>query len=596
MSENKNKFRVDFTGILDILSKHLYSGEDVFIRELLQNAKDAITARKINETSDYKGQVSVEIINHENNAVLIFEDNGIGLTISEVESFLSVIGSSSKKKMNDMEDIPTSFVGQFGIGLLSCFLVSDKITLISKSDKSDKAVKWEATIDGLYESSELETTSLVTGTKIFLELNEDKRDIYNKQKLRQLLKKYSQFLNIEVKLIEKESSEDIIRNQFPWEHHVSDDKEVVQFGRKYFDINFHYFINLESHGGMTQGLGYIYPFPSKPGGKSANHVYIKNMLIDEEAGDLLPEWAFFIKAVVNSDILKPTASRESLYKNNTLTETAHQFEKCIHAYFKKLTTDAPYILEEIVNTHNLAIKAFATSDNSFFDLIIDYISFPTSRGNMKAKEFLTFDNVKYVENIDSFRQVLPIAKANDQLVINGGYIYDSSLLNKLESKHRSKLSKLDDLRFDSILKNIDWEEENTYTEFKEKCNAVLREFKCECSFKKFAPISLPAIFHLDADQKFSRDVERTKQITNDLWGGVLDEMVSQNTYTSNSILYMNMDNVLILKISKIMDPTVFKTSVELIYINALMAGHYALNAKESNLLNKNLLSLIDLVN
>ena len=596
MSENKNKFRVDFTGILDILSKHLYSGEDVFIRELLQNAKDAITARKIEESTDYVGKVSLELIENKESAVLIFEDNGIGLTLSEVESFLSVIGSSSKKKLDEIEDMPTSFVGQFGIGLLSCFLVSDKITLISKSDKSPKAIKWEATIDGLYASSELDSSALVTGTKVFLELNKDKKELYNKAKLRQLLTKYSQFLNIEVKLTEQESTEDIFRNQFPWEQQISDEKEIVQFGRKYFDINFHYHINLESHDGMTKGLGYIYPFPSKPGGKSANHVYIKNMLIDEEAGDLLPEWAFFIKAVVNSEILKPTASRESLYKNKTLTETAYQFEKCIHAYFQRLTKDAPYVLEEIVSIHDLAIKAFATSDNTFFDLIIEYITFPTSRGNMKAKEILTYDDIKYVENIDSFRQVLPIAKANDQLVINGGYIYDSTLLSMLEAKHRTKLSKLDDLRFDSILKNLDWEEENAYTEFKEKCNEVLREFKCECSFKKFAPQSLPAIFHLDSDQKFSRDIERTKLITNDLWGGMLDEMVGQNTYIKNSTLYMNLDNELIKKISKIMNPSVFKVSVELIYINTLMAGHYALNAKESTLLNKNLLSLIDLVN
>ena len=100
MSDSKSKFRVDFRGILDILSKHLYSGEDVFIRELLQNSKDAITARQKQES--VSGIVTVELIDNGDLSVLIFEDNGVGLNQQEVESYLSVIGSSSKKQIGEL--------------------------------------------------------------------------------------------------------------------------------------------------------------------------------------------------------------------------------------------------------------------------------------------------------------------------------------------------------------------------------------------------------------------------------------------------------------------------------------------------------------
>lgn len=593
MSDSKSKFRVDFRGILDILSKHLYSGEDVFIRELLQNSKDAITARQKEES--VSGIVTVELIDNGDLSVLIFEDNGVGLNLQEVESFLSVIGSSSKKQIGELGQQPTDFVGQFGIGLLSCFMVSDKITLITKSGSADHMIKWEASIDGLYESKELDSGSMETGTKVFLELSHKKKSTYNSERIKYLLRKYSQFLDMEVSFVSGDSKEALPSSRFPWADAASTDLTQLEFGRRYFEMEFRHCIPLTSHDGKTQGIGYIYPVPSKPGSKSAHHVYIKNMLIDEEASGLFPEWAFFIRAVVNSEILKPTASRESIYKNHTLNETKEQFENCIRDYFSEIARTAPSELIRIIAIHQLAIKAFAAEDDDFFDLIIDYIPFDTSRGMMRVSDLLGEEEVKYVTDVETFKQVLPIAKANDQLIVNGGYIYDSTLLMRLEQRQRGHISKLDDLRFDSILVDLSWDEENALTEFKAKCNDVLNPFKCHVHLKKFSPESLPAIFHLDENQKQKRDLDRTKEVSSELWGGVLGDISTQH-YTSYSQLYLNIDNALIKKISRMEQASTFQTIIELIYVNALMAGHYTLSSTEATILNHNLLSLIELIN
>ena len=134
-------FQVNLEGIIDILANHLYSEEKVFIRELLQNATDAITARKkINP--NFEGKIRVDVIDGDGTtpAQIVFEDNGIGLTKEEVHQFLSSIGSSIKRKTNKLAQNRADFIGQFGIGLLSCFMVTDEIVMVTRSVKSDEVL------------------------------------------------------------------------------------------------------------------------------------------------------------------------------------------------------------------------------------------------------------------------------------------------------------------------------------------------------------------------------------------------------------------------------------------------------------------------
>ena len=116
-------FKVDLKGIIRLLSDNLYSSDKVFLRELLQNAADAIDARKKADKAYTEGKITVTYQRTKGGAQLTFADNGIGLTKEEIHSFLSVIGQSSKRDST----VRNSFIGQFGIGLLSCFLVTNEI-------------------------------------------------------------------------------------------------------------------------------------------------------------------------------------------------------------------------------------------------------------------------------------------------------------------------------------------------------------------------------------------------------------------------------------------------------------------------------------
>ncbi len=155
------RFKVNLGGMIEILSDHLYSSPDVFIRELLQNAADAITGRREIEDEELEGSIILEIEEEEK---LVFTDNGQGLT-EEIHRFLAIIGESSKRELED-RSVRRDYIGQFGIGLLSCFMVSDEICLITKSCRSKDApvLEWRGKPDGTYTIETL-TPSTETGKR-----------------------------------------------------------------------------------------------------------------------------------------------------------------------------------------------------------------------------------------------------------------------------------------------------------------------------------------------------------------------------------------------------------------------------------------------
>ena len=141
--EGNNLFQVNLKGMIALLSEHIYSNPNTFVRELLQNCVDAITAlRNIDE--NYKGRIDV-FLNEDK--TVVFRDNGVGLKEEEVYRFLTVIGESSKRDTPDADD----FIGRFGIGLLSCFVVTNEITVESRSAMGGQPVCWCGKVDGTYQ-------------------------------------------------------------------------------------------------------------------------------------------------------------------------------------------------------------------------------------------------------------------------------------------------------------------------------------------------------------------------------------------------------------------------------------------------------------
>jgi len=590
--KKEHLFQVNLEGVLDVLSNHLYSGEHVFVRELLQNACDAIRARQLLGHS-FTPEIHLELLGGE---VIVVEDNGIGLTEAEVQTFLSSIGSSTKRE--SIEYQRQQFIGQFGIGLLSCFMVSESITLITKSPKSDYAIKWIGNTDGTYIVEQLEGV-YSTGTKVYLRSKQGKERFFTQDKLASLIEHYGDLLPYSIRLTVNEYSKELNAKLAPWEEQYGSpqeiDEHILTYGKRIFELPFEHYIPLYAPTGKAKGIAYILPHAAKPGFKYTHRVYLKRMLLSDSEEKLMPDWAFFVKCIVNTEGLRPTASRETFYENEALIKTRAELGQCIRNYLFELSRRDTAALQSIIRTHHDALKSLALQDDEFFDMIIPFIEFPSTLGPISLTQLQQHTHIiKHIPHIDKFRQIAPVATAQGIPVINSGFIYDADLLRKLAKRgYDLPIEEMDANNFIQIFDELTEGEEKEVEDLIQLGDETLQSFKARLTIKKFDPNSLPALYYMSEGVEFLRRIEKSKEETDEMWGGLLDAL-SESAPTHPAQLCLNYHNTLIQKLLKIEDRQLQIRFIRILYVNALLMGHYPLSSKEMEILNTGLVELIEM--
>lgn len=227
-NQKQYQFQVNMKGMIELLSEHIYSSPTVFIRELLQNGMDAVTVRKgIDE--QFKGSINVTFEGDR----LIFQDNGIGLTQDDVHQFLSVIGQSSKRGELADKDL----IGKFGIGLLSCLVVSEAIVVESRSLYREESVRWTGRADGTYDVEMIDLLPEV-GTKVILDAKKAWKSLFKKEEVKQNILFYGSALPIEVNLIEKGEVDQILNGNPVWLDPESTKEDLLAYGKEVFKTKF----------------------------------------------------------------------------------------------------------------------------------------------------------------------------------------------------------------------------------------------------------------------------------------------------------------------------------------------------------------------
>jgi molecular chaperone HtpG len=594
-----HKFQIHLRGIIDLLSKHLYSGPEVFVRELLQNGVDALRARQ-NLDPDFTGGLTLELHTPKGKpATLVATDDGIGLTEDEVHKFLATIGESSKRMAEG--DRPTDFIGQFGVGILSCFLVSDEIVVISRSARGGSpAVEWRGRPDGTYEVRSL-PGDLSPGTQVILTARADADELFTYERVAELTKHYGGMLPYPIKVISGKRAEQVNEKGVPWRQEFSSDKErtrtLLAFGREAFGADFLDAIPLRAKAGDLDGVAYILPHEANLTARRAHRVYLKNMLLSETADNLLPDWAFFVKAVVNANDLRPTASRETFYDDEKLAAAREALGDCLRSYLVTLAEKRPEKLEKFIDLHYRALKALATEDDEFYRLFIDYLPFETTHGRMTFGEYRKdHATLLFAPTVDQFRQIARVASAQGRCVINAGYAYDQELLAKApEIFDDIAVEELEASEIVQSFDELDLDEQESAHLLLSVAEAVLKPFRCEPELKKFKPAELPALFSTSKDGRFFRSLEQSREIADPLWGGLLDQLGRrEKRATAHSQLCFNFVNPLVRRLIGLKNKPLLRRSVEMLYVQALLLGHQPLNAKEMALLNDGLLALIEL--
>lgn len=580
------RFQVNLRGVIDLLANHLYSSPDVFVRELLQNAVDAISARREFEP-DHAGRVRFEYIDGEEPS-LIVEDDGVGLTDDEVHEFLSTIGSSSKR--GELEQRRREFIGQFGIGILSCFMVSDEIVVLSQSVKDGaESLEWRGNADGTYL---LRRTSeqLAPGTRVCLRLRPTEDEDWSADRIVELLRHYGEMLPVSIEAVNGRRVETINRTP-PWMlGRASDEELLAEYAREALRVEPLDAIPLDDESLQVRGMAFVLPSPTSPGDRGQHRIYLKSMFLTEDAEGVLPEWAFFVRCVINADALRPTASREAFYQDRALRRTSEAIGRRLRTYLMTLARRDRPRLERILETHDLAIRALAVHDDEFFDLIIDLLTFETTLGRLPFGQFRR-DNVhlRVSSTVDQFRQIAPVAAAQSLCVFNGGYTYDEELLTKAAGR-------FENLAFERVtgadviesLGEVSDAESEAAAEFLQLADEALRPWGVVADLRRFDPVDLPTVYGADESANFRRSLEMSAENADEHWSSVLDNLKAYAVSRPATRLCFNLANSLVLSLLANQDERVRRTLIEVLYVQALLLGRHPLGGRELDLLNHGL--------
>ncbi|MBF2456268.1 HSP90 family protein [Listeria welshimeri] len=601
MKNQPHRFQVNLAGMIDILSNHLYDEKDVYIRELLQNATDAIRARKKIEPA-LNGQIHVSLTGQTGKKTLILEDNGIGLTEEEVHDFLATIANSSKGEKSFEGQDTNDFIGRFGIGLLSCFIVSNEIVMISTSQKTGATTEWRGKADGTYSVRKIETETRPSGTQVYLRLRnglEEHPECENVEDLINTLKKYGSSLENNI-IVEMNGLEENINS---WTKQFSDKdtlfslpkEEIIKYGEYILGTQFQDYFLIANESGRTFGIAYMITNILEMNALPKQTVFLNNVFVNSKINNVLPNWAFFAECVIWTNELQLVASRESFYENENLKTVNEQLGEALVGGIKTLTKSA---FTELLTTHYLDFKAVASEDSTFLKLIYPYLPFQTLNGEENLADIIKGTNtIYYTFSVEEFRLLEDIARSSGITLINGGYTYETPILEKLNDL-------IDNIEFiliqsDEITKDllpISLEEELIYNPVLAEINAIMEEFETDITIKHFGQKNLPITFIHSTSTQVKRELERAKEETSTVFSDILESIQKKQEPAPLAHLYLNLDNELINKLFN-SDKSIDELSVivKTFYIQSLILGNYPLKRKEMQLMNQNMLRILEML-
>ncbi len=391
----KQQFKAESQRLLDLMINSIYTHREIFLREIISNASDAIDKLAYTALTDDKvglnrDQFAITIIRDEANRTLTVSDNGIGMSREDMEENLGTIAKSGslgfKQAMEKQEDI--DIIGQFGVGFYSAFMVASSITVISKKYGEDKAWKWVS--DGADGYTIEECTKDAPGTDIIMTLKEDTEDdkyseFLEEYEIRSLVRKYSDYIRYPIKMEvsksrKKEDSDeyesymelDTLNSMIPlWQRAKKDvtEEEYDSFYReKFFDYNKPLrTIHTSAEGSVTfKALMYVpskapYDFYTKDF-KHGMQLYSSGVMIMENCEDLLPEHFRFVRGIVDSQDLSLNISREMLQHNRQLTIIARNIEKKIKSELKTMQENDREKYEEFYAAFGRQLKYGTVSE------------------------------------------------------------------------------------------------------------------------------------------------------------------------------------------------------------------------------------------
>ena len=461
----KKQFKSESKRLLDLMINSIYTNKDIFLREIISNASDAIDKLCFKSLTDNnvgmdRNDFKIEISANKDTRTLTVSDNGIGMDKEDLDNNLGVIASSGsykfKQEMDEKDKEDIDIIGQFGVGFYSAFMVAKDITVITKKYGSDKAYKWHSTGADGYTITECDKDTVGTDIIMILKDNteEENYDEYLEQyKLSALIKKYSDYIRYPIEMEMKKShvkeetkdsdkpeyedyfEKETLNSMVPlWQKPKKDvtDEEYNQFYmEKFMDYNEPLKVISTSVEGVVTYKALLF-IPSKTPYnyftkeyKKGLQLYSSGVLIMDNCEELLPEHFRFVKGVVDSPDVSLNISREMLQQDRVVKQMAKTLEKKIKNELSTMLKKDRESYEKFYSAFGIQLKYGCVADygmnkGELQDLLMFYSG--KEKKNITLKEYVDNmkENQKYiyfatgdsVESIDRL-PVLELLKDND---------------------------------------------------------------------------------------------------------------------------------------------------------------------------------------
>ena len=549
----KGKINVSVENIFPLIKKFLYSDQEIFLRELVSNATDALTKlshmSSIGEIKGDIGNLRLEIKVNKKEKTLHIIDNGVGMTSEEVKKYINDVAFSGaeeflEKYKDKKED--AGIIGHFGLGFYSSFMVADKVEIITKSYKDESAAHWIC--DGSPEYSLKKSQKEERGTEIILHISKDSKDYLEESKITELLNKYNKFMPFPIKFGTKEETinkdekgeksetktvDNIINNTNPaWTKTPSDlkDEDYKNFYKELYPFQFeeplfHIHLNVDYPFNLT---GILY-FPKISNDlniqKDRIQLYQNQVFVTDNVEGIVPEFLALLKGVIDSPDIPLNVSRSYLQSDTSVKKITNYITRKVADKLNSIFKNDRKSLEEKWNDIKVVIEYGMLTEDKFYDKAEEfnlyptvdekYLTYPELEKKIKKSQTDKDGNliILYAQNKDDQHSYIKNAKEKGYEVL----LLDSPIISHLIQKFESKKEKVKFTRVDSdALENLINKEDNKVSklndEEKEKLKPMIEDVVSEEKYTvQLEPMDSNSLPFMLAQPEFMRRMKDMQQ-------------------------------------------------------------------------------------
>ncbi len=624
MAKEEMKFQAESKELLDLMINSIYSNKEVFLRELISNASDAIDKRRFEAlNSDGKIQLvenpEIWIIPNKEERSLTIKDDGIGMDKEELINNIGTIARSGSKEFveklkNAKDNENVDIIGQFGVGFYSAFMVAKKIVIETRSIHKDKGYRFESDGSESYSIEEINKDEI--GSSITLYLKDDDEDekydsFLDYYTISYLVEKYSNYVKYPIKMnqvekvnkkdengkdIENEYEEKVVEKQLNsmvplWKKNKKDvkDEELNEFYKNNFhdyqDPLFSLFLNVE---GMISYQGLIF-IPSRIRNEVYNrdeaglNLYAKNVFIMDKCKDLLPHYLYFLEGVVDSSDLNLNISREMLQENKNIIKIRNNIENKLISALKELKDNDKEKFKKIFDLFGINLKygiyeSYGSKNDLLKDVIVfkslnhndDYIDLKTYVNEMKENQkniyfacSSSIEEAKLLPEIEKFKK-----DGVDVLLCDKNV--DEFTLRTLKEYDKHEFKSVSEFNENDLSEEEKNKLETLNATHKREIDELTNALKGKVAEVKFSTKLVDSPVALVSKDGLSLNMEK---ILNNIEG-------NENKINSEKILEINPDHEIFKKLTSIKDENEIKDYANVLYNEALILSGLDISNKE----------------